>query len=109
MLFYHSPYIFTFSCEFDYVEIQEGRTGTGTVLGRYCGTDLPPTTKSTTNEVTLHFRSDISTAQEGFQAKYSIGKIVMLCFKICRLPTKVNYSKDWIINLFFFQQHVVVV
>jgi len=59
-------------CAFDYVEIQEGRTGTGTVLGRYCGSSLPPTTKSNTNEVTLHFRSDVSTVQEGFQAKYSI-------------------------------------
>ena len=52
----------------------EGRTGDGEILGRFCGRDLPPTTKSTGNEMTVRMRADADGGQIGFRARYSIGK-----------------------------------
>uniref|UniRef100_H2YKV4 CUB domain-containing protein n=1 Tax=Ciona savignyi TaxID=51511 RepID=H2YKV4_CIOSA len=59
-------------CEKDYVLVMEGHTGDGEILGKFCGTDQPSTTKSSGNEMTVRFRSDSSTQNRGFEAIYKI-------------------------------------
>lgn len=61
-------------CFADYVEIYDGivvdRDNAGKPIGKYCGTNKPPTMLSTSHAFTIFFRSDESITGEGFEAKY---------------------------------------
>ncbi|XP_013881480.1 membrane frizzled-related protein isoform X2 [Austrofundulus limnaeus] len=58
-------------CEFDYVEVHDGRTtGAGRVLGRFCGTTIPPDLTSSGPHMTVVFVSDEGVADSGFNATY---------------------------------------
>nr|XP_012218853.1 PREDICTED: cubilin-like [Linepithema humile] len=58
------------SCKFDYVEIYDGPNTLSQLLGRYCGLDLPPAIKSTSNILVIIFKSDWSYEREGFTLSY---------------------------------------
>ncbi|XP_076655704.1 cubilin [Halictus rubicundus] len=60
------------SCRFDYVEIYDGPSSESPLLGRYCGTTLPPTLKSNSNEVLVVFKSDLTFQRGGFTLSYTI-------------------------------------
>ncbi|XP_033326417.2 cubilin [Megalopta genalis] len=60
------------TCKFDYLEIYDGPSNESPLLGRYCGQTLPPSLKSTSNEVLLVFKSDFTVQSEGFTLSYSI-------------------------------------
>jgi len=51
----------------------DGTTGNGPVLGKFCGSGQPPTTKSLDSAMTVRFRSDPAASAVGFKATYSIG------------------------------------
>lgn len=57
----------------DYVALYENNTDTGnsSLMGKYCGKKLPPVMTSTTNVVTLIFKSDVSLNADGFSLIYS--------------------------------------
>ncbi|CAB1347702.1 unnamed protein product [Coregonus sp. 'balchen'] len=58
-------------CELDYVEVHDSAaTGTGRVLGRYCGTSLPPELTSSGPQITVVFVADEGVADSGFNASY---------------------------------------
>ncbi|XP_041851022.1 membrane frizzled-related protein isoform X2 [Melanotaenia boesemani] len=58
-------------CEFDYVEVHDSaNTGAGRVLGRFCGTTLPPDLTSSGPHMTVVFVADEGVADSGFNAKY---------------------------------------
>ncbi|XP_061072328.1 membrane frizzled-related protein [Conger conger] len=58
-------------CEFDYVEVHDGGdVGDGTVLGRFCGTSLPPDLTSSGPVMTVLFVADEGVADSGFYATY---------------------------------------
>ncbi|XP_042150865.1 membrane frizzled-related protein [Oncorhynchus tshawytscha] len=58
-------------CEFDYVEVHDSAdSGTGRVLGRYCGTSLPPELTSSGPQITVVFVADEGVADSGFNASY---------------------------------------
>uniref|UniRef100_A0A669DQK6 Cubilin n=1 Tax=Oreochromis niloticus TaxID=8128 RepID=A0A669DQK6_ORENI len=59
---YHS------SCDFDY--IHDGPTSSSPLLGRVCGSSVPPFT-STQNTIYVRFRSDTSSSHRGFSARFS--------------------------------------
>uniref|UniRef100_A0A3B4F981 Cubilin n=1 Tax=Pundamilia nyererei TaxID=303518 RepID=A0A3B4F981_9CICH len=61
---YHS------SCNFDYVAIHDGPTSSSPLLGRVCGSSVPPFT-STQNTIYVRFRSDSSGNHRGFSARFS--------------------------------------
>uniref|UniRef100_A0A669E0J6 Cubilin n=1 Tax=Oreochromis niloticus TaxID=8128 RepID=A0A669E0J6_ORENI len=61
---YHS------SCDFDYVAIHDGPTSSSPLLGRVCGSSVPPFT-STQNTIYVRFRSDTSSSHRGFSARFS--------------------------------------
>ncbi|XP_066598353.1 cubilin-like [Prorops nasuta] len=58
------------SCQFDSVEIFDGPSIDSPLIGRYCGTDLPPTVTSTSNVLLVRFKTDWSFEFEGFKLKY---------------------------------------
>ncbi|XP_057713569.1 CUB domain-containing protein 2 isoform X1 [Corythoichthys intestinalis] len=61
-------------CHFDYVALFDGPTVTHHHLGTYCGTDKPPTTVTTANQLLLVFKSDFNIGGRGFKAYYYSGE-----------------------------------
>ncbi|XP_062407924.1 membrane frizzled-related protein [Sardina pilchardus] len=58
-------------CEFDYVEVHDSAdTGDDSVLGRYCGSGLPPDLTSSGTVMTVVFVADEGVADSGFYASY---------------------------------------
>ncbi|XP_065583611.1 tolloid-like protein 1, partial [Artemia franciscana] len=58
-------------CRFDYVEIRDGESEDSPSLGRFCGRNLPPIIRSSSNHLFVKFRSDYSVSHGGFRARYS--------------------------------------
>ncbi|KAF7700135.1 membrane frizzled-related protein isoform X2 [Silurus meridionalis] len=60
-------------CEFDYIEVYDsGNTRDSKILGRYCGSDLPPDLTSTGPVMTVVFVADKGVADSGFYASYQV-------------------------------------
>ncbi|KAM9812998.1 membrane frizzled-related protein isoform 1-T2 [Syngnathus typhle] len=58
-------------CDFDYVVVHDSsNTDAGTVLGRFCGTTLPPDLTSSGQHMTVLFVADEGVADSGFNATY---------------------------------------
>ncbi|KXJ04492.1 Zinc metalloproteinase nas-39 [Exaiptasia diaphana] len=57
-------------CEDDSVDVYDG----GNRIGRYCGISYPAFIQSTTNHLSVLFRSDARTIRTGFLARYQILK-----------------------------------
>ncbi|XP_072025693.1 uncharacterized protein [Amphiura filiformis] len=60
-------------CYYDYIEIFDGDSDRQPLLGKFCGTNMPRTITSSSNKLTLLFRSDSSIERLGFSANYSTG------------------------------------
>ncbi|XP_055601686.1 cubilin homolog [Uranotaenia lowii] len=62
----------TGECKFDWLQIHDGRTSAAHVIGRFCGNTLPRGGNiiSTHNVIYLWFRSDNSTAHDGFELRW---------------------------------------
>ncbi|XP_030624670.1 LOW QUALITY PROTEIN: cubilin [Chanos chanos] len=58
------------SCRYDYVAVYDGQDTLAPLLGKFCGRELPPTLKSSTNQLFLVFRTDASVAGVGWRATY---------------------------------------
>ncbi|XP_051534981.1 membrane frizzled-related protein [Myxocyprinus asiaticus] len=68
-------------CEFDYLEVYDSaNTGDNTVLGRYCGSTLPPDLTSSGPVMTVLFVADEGVADSGFYATY---KTISLSERTC--------------------------
>lgn len=59
------------SCRFDYVAVYDGPNTLAPLLGTFCGSELPPHLKSTTNHLYLLFSTDSTGDAEGWRASYS--------------------------------------
>ena len=59
---------------YDFVEIRDGGTAESPLVGRYCGTDLPPEFVSSGSRLYVRFKTDYSVAHDGFRISYEIGK-----------------------------------
>ncbi|XP_068604308.1 cubilin [Brachionichthys hirsutus] len=60
------------SCAYDYLELRDGSTSNAELISRLCGSNRPPTQRSTGSSMLLRFRTDTSITHQGFKAKYSI-------------------------------------
>ncbi|XP_061782743.1 bone morphogenetic protein 1-like isoform X3 [Nerophis lumbriciformis] len=58
------------SCAYDYVEVRDGDSDLGPLLGRLCGHDKPGNIKSSSNRLWLKFVSDGSVNKGGFSASF---------------------------------------
>lgn len=54
-------------CQYDYLEIRNGKTQSSPLVGTYCGMDIPRMIISHTNNLNLRFKSDSSRGDRGFQ------------------------------------------
>ncbi|CAN9502742.1 unnamed protein product [Ophioblennius macclurei] len=61
-------------CNFDYVALFDGPTVTHRHLGKYCGTDKPPSAVTTSNQLLVVFKSDFNIGGRGFKAYYYSGE-----------------------------------
>ena len=60
----------TSGCQYDYVEIFDGKSANAPNLGKYCGGNMPGPIRSSTNELYLRFISDQTVSHTGFVASY---------------------------------------
>ncbi|XP_069470463.1 membrane frizzled-related protein isoform X2 [Ambystoma mexicanum] len=59
------------SCNFDFVEVHDSAgIGTTSLMGRFCGTQTPPSLISSQQFMTILFVADEDVADEGFTATY---------------------------------------
>jgi len=58
-------------CQYDYVEVFDGKSANAPNLGRYCGSNMPGPIRSSTNELFLRFISDQTISHTGFVAAYT--------------------------------------
>lgn len=57
-------------CAKDYLDLFDGGSITSTRIGRFCGDVYPTVIESTTNYMTVLFRSDSNTVRTGFELSY---------------------------------------
>ena len=55
----------------DSLTIYDGGSITSPMMGKYCGTSIPPRQASSSNEVLIKFHSDWSATESGFQIEYN--------------------------------------
>ncbi|KAF4095682.1 cubilin isoform X1 [Onychostoma macrolepis] len=59
------------SCNFDYLEVRNGSAATSPLLGKYCGSTLPSPVFPGSNQLFLYFKSDFTTARNGFEITWT--------------------------------------
>ncbi|KAG7488757.1 hypothetical protein MATL_G00038090 [Megalops atlanticus] len=57
-------------CQYDYITVFDGRASEKQELGRFCGSELPPPLRSSSNTMTVQMRSDSSVELDGFSAHF---------------------------------------
>ncbi|GMR48509.1 hypothetical protein PMAYCL1PPCAC_18704 [Pristionchus mayeri] len=57
-------------CKYDAISIQDGPEASRSSLGIFCGSLIPPSILSSSNQLILHFYSDTSVSRRGFLAEY---------------------------------------
>ncbi|XP_013797015.2 cubilin [Apteryx mantelli] len=58
------------SCYKDYVAVYDGSGTHAPLLGKFCGSELPPNIKSSSNNLFLVFKTDFSGAARGWKASF---------------------------------------
>ncbi|XP_054878715.1 cubilin isoform X1 [Poeciliopsis prolifica] len=58
------------SCRFDFVEVRDGPSPSSTLLGKFCGDQIPPRLQSTQESMYIQFSTDSSVNNHGFEAAY---------------------------------------
>uniref|UniRef100_A0A8C7JS69 Neuropilin n=1 Tax=Oncorhynchus kisutch TaxID=8019 RepID=A0A8C7JS69_ONCKI len=59
-------------CKYDWLEVWDGLPQVGPLIGRYCGTKIPPEITSSTGILSLSFHTDMAVAKDGFSARYNM-------------------------------------
>lgn len=59
------------TCRYDYVAVYDGENVLAPLMGKFCGQELPPNLRSSSNQMFLEFVTDSSVAAEGWRATYS--------------------------------------
>lgn len=101
------------SCRYDYVAVYDGPDSLAPLMGRFCGTVIPPDIRSSTNNLFIIFSTDATVSGVGWRATYSqtLGKLTfglfmmmwMCLYKINGLTRRIkstmtrttNYCSQW--------------
>ncbi|XP_063067686.1 neuropilin-2-like isoform X3 [Engraulis encrasicolus] len=59
-------------CKYDWLDVWDGLPQVGPLIGRYCGTKIPPEIQSSTGLLSLTFHTDMAVAKDGFSARYNM-------------------------------------
>lgn len=60
-------------CDQESVELRDGGTANGNVIGKFCG-KMPPSQYSTSNMLRIKYQTDIAVPMNGFKANISLAK-----------------------------------
>ena len=55
---------------YDFLAMYDGGLSTSPIMGKYCGDSIPPSHVSSSNKILIHFQSDYSDTEAGFQMEY---------------------------------------
>ncbi|XP_063063043.1 cubilin [Engraulis encrasicolus] len=58
------------NCRYDYVAVYDGDSTLAPLLGQFCGRELPPKLRTTSNQMFIVFRTDASVSGVGWRATY---------------------------------------
>lgn len=62
------------------------------LIGRYCGTKIPPEIQSSSGLLSLSFHTDMAVAKDGFSARYNMThKEVSDCECLFAVPTSLSF------------------
>jgi len=61
-------------CIYDFVAFYDGSTKGSSLLGKYCGTQIPPNIYSSGPTMLIHFQTGSTGSSKGFVLRYSIGQ-----------------------------------
>ncbi len=73
---------------YDYVEVHDGGRPDSPLVGRYCGSDLPPVYATSSNQAYIRFRTDYSVTRGGFRIRYEIGTYSHCQIVVCAMYVK---------------------
>uniref|UniRef100_A0A667ZYX2 Neuropilin n=1 Tax=Myripristis murdjan TaxID=586833 RepID=A0A667ZYX2_9TELE len=59
-------------CKYDWLDVWDGLPQVGPLIGRYCGTKIPPEIQSSSGLLSLSFHTDMAVAKDGFSARYNM-------------------------------------
>uniref|UniRef100_H3DAL4 Neuropilin n=1 Tax=Tetraodon nigroviridis TaxID=99883 RepID=H3DAL4_TETNG len=59
-------------CKYDWLDVWDGLPQVGPLIGRYCGTKIPPEIQSPSGLLSLSFHTDMAVAKDGFSARYNL-------------------------------------
>ncbi|XP_046392545.1 cubilin-like [Ischnura elegans] len=85
-------------CAYDFVEIKEGpntEEGSSSSIGKYCGTNLPPPISSTMPRISVHFKTDVSVAHNGFRLEWVVNGCGGILTKPVGQFTSPGYPKGY--------------
>ncbi|XP_061094184.1 cubilin [Conger conger] len=58
------------TCHYDYVAVYDGQNTLAPLLGKFCGREIPPTLRSSSNQLFIVFKTDSAVAALGWRATY---------------------------------------
>ncbi|XP_078391727.1 cubilin [Cetorhinus maximus] len=73
------------NCNHNYVEIKDGSVVDSPLIGKYCGTVIPPIVRSTQRSMFIKFKTDSNIGNHGFQAEYESAE--KECGQVLTQPT----------------------
>ncbi|XP_029305247.1 neuropilin-2a isoform X5 [Cottoperca gobio] len=59
-------------CKYDWLDAWDGLPQVSPLIGRYCGTKIPPEIQSSSGLLSLSFHTDMAVAKDGFSARYNM-------------------------------------
>uniref|UniRef100_A0A3P8VNH0 Neuropilin n=1 Tax=Cynoglossus semilaevis TaxID=244447 RepID=A0A3P8VNH0_CYNSE len=59
-------------CKYDWLDVWDGLPQVSPLIGRYCGTKIPPEIQSSSGLLSLSFHTDMAVAKDGFSARYNM-------------------------------------
>ncbi|KAJ0009621.1 hypothetical protein NQD34_001323 [Periophthalmus magnuspinnatus] len=59
-------------CKYDWLDVWDGLPQVSPLIGRYCGTKIPPEIRSSSGLLSLSFHTDMAVAKDGFSARYNM-------------------------------------
>uniref|UniRef100_A0A3B4B224 CUB domain-containing protein n=1 Tax=Periophthalmus magnuspinnatus TaxID=409849 RepID=A0A3B4B224_9GOBI len=83
------------SCLYDYVEVRTSCDTAAPLMGTFCGSELPPKLRSSSNHLYLVFRTDSSVSGEVFYVMLKLSNYE-LCSHVC---VDLSHSFKYLLNL----------